>query len=222
MRLQRNELIAIAVLIGYIAFFTHPPPSHITNLLESPVGHAIFLLGILYIVAYQSLIVGIFLAIAYIMTSSNIIEHLTTFDSYKDTPDNPDVGTFQAEDPRSLSKINDQRSKQGLDPLKSKPEEKTPNLSLMFGDTGKNAKQTPPVQKKQPTSSCVPAPSTVGVVGAAIKSKGSDTQLPPTQFNTKRTKIAPFEPTKGVKEDPKPAAGLSNKTKESFGNFAAF
>ena len=76
MKLTQAELILITVIIGYIAFFTHPPPSHITNLLETPVGHIIALLGILYVTVYKSLLVGVFLGIAYIMTSPRVTEYL--------------------------------------------------------------------------------------------------------------------------------------------------
>ena len=83
MKLSRNELIIVAVTIGYIAFFTHPPPSHITNLLETPVGHIIALLGILYVTVYQSLIVGVFLGIAYMMTTPKVTEYM---DEKQQTP----------------------------------------------------------------------------------------------------------------------------------------
>jgi hypothetical protein len=83
MKLQQKELILVGVIIVYIAFFTHPPPSHITNLLESPVGHIVALLGILYVTVYQSLIVGVFLGIAYLMTASRVTEYL---DEKEQTP----------------------------------------------------------------------------------------------------------------------------------------
>jgi hypothetical protein len=67
----------------YIAFFTHPAPPHLLNLLETPVGHAIALLGILYVTVYQSFIVGIFLGIAYIMTAKNVTEYM---DEKEQTP----------------------------------------------------------------------------------------------------------------------------------------
>lgn len=86
MRLNKKELILIAVIIGYIAFFTHPPPSHISNFLESPIGHIVALLGILYVAVYQSLIVGVFLGIAYIMTSPRITEYM---DEKQQTPTPP-------------------------------------------------------------------------------------------------------------------------------------
>lgn len=76
MKISQNELIILGVIIVYIAFFTHPPPSHITNLLETPIGHMVALLGILYVTIYKSLILGVFLGLAYIMTARNVTEYL--------------------------------------------------------------------------------------------------------------------------------------------------
>ena len=76
MKISRIELGLVALIIAYIAFFTNPPPSHLVNLLETPVGHGIALLGILYVSVYQSFIVGIFLGIAYIMTAKNVTEYM--------------------------------------------------------------------------------------------------------------------------------------------------
>ena len=76
MRLSRNEIIVIGIIIIYIAFFSNPPPSHIQNFLESPIGHMVMLLGVLYVAVYQSLILGIFLGIAYIMTARRVTEYM--------------------------------------------------------------------------------------------------------------------------------------------------
>jgi hypothetical protein len=70
------ELGAVVLIIGYIAFFTHPPPSHLADFLSTPVGKVIGLVGILYVTVYQSLIVGVFLVIAYLMTSGPLTEYL--------------------------------------------------------------------------------------------------------------------------------------------------
>lgn len=83
MRVSTNELIVIGIVIMYIAFFSNPPPSHIQNFLESPVGHIVMLLGVLYVTAYKSLIVGVFLGIAYIMTARKVTEYL---DEKEQTP----------------------------------------------------------------------------------------------------------------------------------------
>jgi hypothetical protein len=76
MRLTQVELGVVVLIIAYIAFFTHPPPSHLADFLSTPVGKIIALVGILYVTVYQSLIVGVFLAIAYIMSAGVMTEYL--------------------------------------------------------------------------------------------------------------------------------------------------
>jgi hypothetical protein len=76
MKLSTTELVVVGLLIVYIAFFTHPPPSHIKDFLGSPVGHALVLAVILWVAAYKSLIVGVFLGIAYLMTAKSVTEYL--------------------------------------------------------------------------------------------------------------------------------------------------
>ena len=76
MKLSQIELVSVGLIIVYVAFFSHPPPSHIKDFLSSPVGHAVFLLGILYVTVYKSLIIGVFLGIAYVMTAASTTEYL--------------------------------------------------------------------------------------------------------------------------------------------------
>lgn len=76
MRLSQVELGIVALLIGYMAFFTSPPPSHLSDFLSTPVGKIIGLVGILFVTVYKSLIVGVLLALAYIMTAGPITEYL--------------------------------------------------------------------------------------------------------------------------------------------------
>jgi hypothetical protein len=76
MKLSQTELVVVGLLIAYIAFFSHPPPAHIRDFLSSPVGHAVFLLGIVYLTVYKSLIIGIFAGIAYVMTAATTTEYL--------------------------------------------------------------------------------------------------------------------------------------------------
>lgn len=87
MRLSQIELGIVALLIGYMAFFTSPPPSHISDFLSTPVGKIIGLVGILFVTVYKSLIVGVFLALAYIMTSGSVTEYL---DPKEQTPKKED------------------------------------------------------------------------------------------------------------------------------------
>ena len=76
MKDKQKELLIAGAIIAYIAFFTHPAPTHISNLLESPVGHGFFLIAILYVFMYYSQIIALFLALAYIMTARSVTEYL--------------------------------------------------------------------------------------------------------------------------------------------------
>jgi hypothetical protein len=76
MRVSSNEWIVLAVIIVYIAFFTHPPPSHIQDFLNTPVGHIVALLSIAYVLVYKSFISGLFLAVAYVMTVNSVTEYM--------------------------------------------------------------------------------------------------------------------------------------------------
>jgi hypothetical protein len=76
MKLSQVELILVVLVIVYVAFFTHPVPQFITALFKSPVGHALALGAILYVTVYESLVVAIFLAIAYIMTNTQVTEYM--------------------------------------------------------------------------------------------------------------------------------------------------
>lgn len=214
MKLQRNELIVIVLIIVYIAFFTHPPPSHISNLLESPVGHMVMLLGILYVITYQSLIVGIFLGIAYIMTSSNIIEHLTTFASYAETPEIVDRGVARfGQDSRSLSKINDERLSRG---------EKALTLTELkkYKADQISASKDKATKNKLPTSNGVPKATTTGIVSSATSGTTSSTSA--TSGSTAKNATIDLSELKGMDLSKRLVVKPASTSKESFGNFAAF
>jgi hypothetical protein len=96
MKLSQTEVVVVVLLIAYIAFFSHPPPEHIRDFLSSPVGHAVLLLGIVYVTVYKSLIIGIFAGIAYVMTAAKTTEYF---------PPNPTTSTETAppKDKESIS-----------------------------------------------------------------------------------------------------------------------
>ena len=104
MRLTQAELGVVALIIGYIAFFTHPPPSHISDFLSTPVGKIMALVGILYVTAYQSLIIGVFLAIAYLLTAGSVTEYLdpTEQTPKKEEPKQPTSKGVPAPDMKSV------------------------------------------------------------------------------------------------------------------------
>jgi hypothetical protein len=76
MKLSSMELGGVALLIVYVAFFTHPPPSVVSSLLSSPIGHGLVLLAVLYVGMNYSMILGLFLGIAYVMSASSTLEYL--------------------------------------------------------------------------------------------------------------------------------------------------
>ena len=89
MRVTTTEFVLVALLIGYVGFYTHPPPSHLRSFLASPVGTIIALVGILGVTVYKSLIVGVFLAIAFIMTVGSVTEYLDPKEQKPKEPEQP-------------------------------------------------------------------------------------------------------------------------------------
>jgi flagellar biosynthesis protein FlhB len=90
MKLSEVELILVVLVIVYVAFFTHPIPHFIASMFKSPVGHALALGAILYVTVYESLVVGIFLAIAYVMTTTQVTEYMENKPEPKVEPKQPE------------------------------------------------------------------------------------------------------------------------------------
>jgi hypothetical protein len=76
MRVSPLELGLVGLIIGYVAFFTHPVPHALKGFLSSPVGIVIALLSVFAVTVYKSLIVGVFLAIAFVMSVGGVTEYL--------------------------------------------------------------------------------------------------------------------------------------------------
>jgi len=89
MRVTQVELVIVALLIGYVAFYTHPAPRHLQDFLSTPVGNVVALGGILFVTVYHSLVVGVFLAIAYIMTVNAVTEYLDPKEQKPADPEQP-------------------------------------------------------------------------------------------------------------------------------------
>lgn len=68
MKVESEHLLLLAIIV-YIAFFSHPPPQFISQLLDNPVGQLVVLVGILYAFMKKPL-VGLFLGIAYLVSYS--------------------------------------------------------------------------------------------------------------------------------------------------------
>ena len=76
MRLSTVEIVVVGVLIVYLAFFSNPPPAFVKSLLDTPIGKVVALLAVLYVTVYQSLIIGVFMAVAFIMSASRMTEYM--------------------------------------------------------------------------------------------------------------------------------------------------
>jgi hypothetical protein len=98
MRVTEVELAIVALLIGYVAFYTHPAPRHLQDFLSSPVGTVVALCGILAVTVYKSLVVGVFLAIAFVMTVNGVTEYMDPKEQAPTPPAQPkSAGVAQPE-----------------------------------------------------------------------------------------------------------------------------
>jgi hypothetical protein len=104
MRLSQVEMGLTALIIVYIAFYTHPAPSHISDFVGSPVGSIVSLLAVLYVTVYKSLVVGIFLAIAYLVTVGNITEYLDPKEQKPEEPPQPKSAGVSAAEAQGVLK----------------------------------------------------------------------------------------------------------------------
>lgn len=70
--MRRDLEYALAgLVILYIVFGTRPTPAVISQVLSNPIGHLVALGGIVYIGAFQSLLLALLLGVAYVASSPN-------------------------------------------------------------------------------------------------------------------------------------------------------
>ena len=74
MKVESEHLMLLAI-ISYIAFFSHPPPSFVTMVLDNPIGQLLALVGVVYAYMKKPL-VGLFLGIAYLVSSYPTLEYM--------------------------------------------------------------------------------------------------------------------------------------------------
>jgi len=151
MRVSTNEWVVLAAIIGYISFYTHPPPSHIQDFLNTPIGHIIALLGIAYILIYQSFISGLFLTVAYVMTVNSVTEYMDEKEQKPDGPETPSQPKSSGVPPPAItgmlqSKLSSRPSptgpKSGVAPQEKKPAvSKTPEPAPPKTDTTTKSKK---------------------------------------------------------------------------------
>jgi hypothetical protein len=120
MKLDYNYLV-IGVIIVYIAFFSHPPPRFVSQLLDNPVGQIIALVGVLYAFSKKPLL-GLFLGIAYLTSSYPTLEYMD--ESKPEEKKQPKSGAPKV-DPGSMGKIQ-QLLKGAKLPMQSGKDVKSP------------------------------------------------------------------------------------------------
>jgi len=77
MKFSNSEYLALGLVVVYIAFFTHPPPHAISRVFSNPLGH-VAALGLVLFATSKSQLVGLFVAIAYLLSTNSTLEYFDT------------------------------------------------------------------------------------------------------------------------------------------------
>jgi hypothetical protein len=85
MKLSYAEYLSLGLIVVYIAFFTHPPPQFVSQVFSNPLGHVAALGGVLFATS-KSNIVGLFTAIAYLLSTNSTLEYFDTPKKEKEQP----------------------------------------------------------------------------------------------------------------------------------------
>jgi hypothetical protein len=224
--MKKTEYLIVMAIIAYIAFFTNPPPSIVSGILQSSIGRALVLLLILYVISYQSLIIGIFVGIAYIISASRVTEHLSIAPKIPVPrselgPTNP-VRTNDGRIPVPKSELgptNPVRTNDGRIPVPKSElnsslseEEKMAAIRKDIME-GRDTRITPDqLMGKVP----IPAPVNSSIDFGALRGMDLSRPVLVSQFSSETTPI--FKPNM----PPPNTASPSIKRREGFGNFAAF
>jgi hypothetical protein len=75
MKLTQVDYVVLGSVILYVAFFTHPPPAIVKSILSTPWGHIAFLVGIVVVSMKVSTLAGMFVGIAYLLSSNPTLEY---------------------------------------------------------------------------------------------------------------------------------------------------
>jgi hypothetical protein len=77
MKISQVELFSVVAIILYIVFFAHSPPYMLRNALGNVfIAGSIFAL-LTYVTLYQNQTIGVMLILAFLMTMTQVTEHLT-------------------------------------------------------------------------------------------------------------------------------------------------
>lgn len=143
MRLSVPEMVIVGLLIVYLAFFSNPAPSFIKSVLDNPVGKVVALLGVVYVTVYQSLIVGVFMAVAFIMSVSKMTEYMDN--AKKEEPKQPSSNMASMAEAKDIIKSMMQKG------------DKLPSMQ------GKDVTAAPPAKEKPKPAVPVPPKGKVGI-----------------------------------------------------------
>jgi hypothetical protein len=123
MKLSQSEMIFLGGSIAYVAFFTHPPPQFVQQVLSTPWGHGAALLGILVIALNVSHLAALFVGIAYILSSNPTIEY---FEEKKKDPKEDEQPKSGAPEPDIKGLAGKIMAMQGKDVSKPPPASAVP------------------------------------------------------------------------------------------------
>jgi len=105
------ENVVVGLLIIYIAFFSHPPPAFVSQILDNPIGQLLVLVSIVYtFTKYQ--LVGLFLGIAYLVSSYPTLEYMDESKPTKEDPPQPKSGAPKV-DMAQIGKLAQMLGKKG-------------------------------------------------------------------------------------------------------------
>ena len=145
MRLTQIEMVLVTLLIIYLAFFCSPPPSFVTSVLNNPVGKVAALLGVVYVTVYQSLIVGVFGALAFMMSVPSVTEYMENAPKKPEEPKQPS------------STMNSMAEAKDIIKSMMKKGDKLPSAQ------GKSVTAPPPAQQKPKPATPTPPKGKAGI-----------------------------------------------------------
>ena len=89
MKLSMGELTYLGVIGLYIAFATNPPPTLVSNFVSTPLGLLLSLGGVVHLAVKCSTIVGVFAAIALLMSQQPAFEYFDPKEDKKKQDEQP-------------------------------------------------------------------------------------------------------------------------------------
>lgn len=132
MKFTEVEYGMLGAIILYVAFFTHPPPQFVQQLLSSPFGHIGMLLAIVFVCTKFNLVVGLLLGVAYLLSANPTLEYFEDpkkkkEEKKKEETPQPDSGAPKPDLKGALGKL---MAMQGKDVTSPPPQVNVPKPTL--------------------------------------------------------------------------------------------